>query len=351
MQNGTFDPYIGGGKNMKICFLLFGVCVLLGSCSIPDSTSPRMLGGSSQTLIYLGCKAVSENEVEFTFSRPVSVKNVSFYPDISVESIENGDNVRIKFTQNIEPGKLITADLLAEDEKKNTINVLVSFKARNNRMPQLVINELCTEYANAAAGRKAEFIEFKILSNGNLGAMRVIIIGNSNNAKYTVYEFPSVEVKKDDYVVLHLRTYDPSSKDELGSNLSESGGINSSPTARDFWIPGTTKLLHKTAFVYVQDQDDKVMTAVMICEKPDQMWPKDYFEQAATFLFMQNAWSSSDGISYRPIDAVPSAGTTNTRTICRDESRENTNSAADWYITATSSATPGSPNNPKRFLN
>jgi hypothetical protein len=29
----------------------------------------------------------------------------------------------------------------------------------------------------------------------------------------------------------------------------------------------------------------------------------------------------------------------------------NSGTAADWYITANSSATPGNPNNPKRYTN
>jgi len=337
---------------MKLCLCFVQALLVFGSCSTGDAGNPaRMMGGSSQALLYLNHKAVSDDEIEFVFSRPVTVKYLSFSPEISVHSIENGSTVRVKLAEAPEPGKMITADLVAEDEKRNSINALVSFRARNNRMPDLVINEVCTEYANAAAGRKSEFIEFVMKSSGNLGGMRVFIVGNSNAAKETIFEFSPVEVKSGDYVVLHLRSYDPSNKDEYGTDLAESGGINSSPTARDFWIPGETKLLHKTAMIYVLDQDDKVINAVILCENPNAPWPKDYFFDTANFLFLKGAWKSADGITCRPSDAVSSAGTTNTRTICRDETAENSNSAADWYITATSSATPGGPNNPKRYLN
>ena len=350
MQNSTFDSYIGGGKNMKKYFLLIGACIILGSCSTPDAAlTARMMGSSSQALLYLNCKAISEEEIEFTFSRSVTIKKINFHPDYSVASIENGSTVKVMLQDKTEPGKLITVDLLAEDENKNTINVLASFRGKNNRMPQLLINELCTEYANAAAGRKSEFIEFKMQSDGNLGAMRVFIIGNTNAARETIFEFSPVEVKRGDYVVLHLRTYDLDNIDEYGTNLAESGGVNASPTARDFWIPGQTKLFHKTAMVYVLDQDDKVLTAVMLCENPNVPWPKDYFTETAQFLFEQGAWKSANGVTCLPSDAIPSTGTTNTRTICRDETVPNTNSAADWYITATSCATPGGPNNPRRF--
>jgi hypothetical protein len=304
-----------------------------------------MLGGSSKALLYLGSRAVSEDEVEFEFSRPVTIRQLSFQPELDIASVEDGSTVRVKTEKGIEPGILLTVDLLAEDEKRNTINVLVSFRSRNNRMPELVINELCTEYSNP----RTEFIEFKMRSNGNLGAMRVFIVGNSNASRETIYEFKPVEVKKDEYVVLHLRTVEEDCRDEYGPRLDESGGRNASPTARDFWIPGNTKRMHKEATaVYVLDQDDRVLCGVMISNQAVNWWGKEYFAEVAELLFSQDAWKSASGQICGPIDAINTTGTTNTRTINRDETVKNTNTAADWYITATSGATPGRPNNTRR---
>jgi hypothetical protein len=337
---------------MKKCFLLFGVCALLGSCSTPETpTAAQMLGGSSSALVYLNCRAVSQEEVEFTFSRPVTIKYINFDPKLEVDSVENGSTVKVKLKGQSEAGKLITTDILAEDEKKNTVNVLASFRTRNDRMPNLVINEICTESASAAAGKKEEFIEFKTKTAGNLGAMRIVINGNSTAAKQTIYEFSPVEVKKDEYIVLHLRTYNPASKDEYTNALDESVGINASPTARDFWMPGETKLIHKTAMIYVLDQDNKVIDAVVLSENQDSWWIKDYFAKTSEFLFGAGAWKSPDGNACGPKDAVASGKTTNTRTICRDESIVNkTGTAKDFYITNTSCATPGKPNNTARYL-
>jgi len=337
---------------MKKFFFFLGTCIALGSCSTggESAIATLLLGGSSQAPVFLNYKTVSENEITFEFSREVKVTSLSLIPDIAVASIEDGSTVKVTLNENAEPGMLITADLLAEDEHKNTINVLIPFRARNSRMPKLVINEICTETANAAAGKKEEFIEFKIKSAGNLGAMRIVINGNTNAAKKTVYEFSPCEVKKDEYMVLHLRTFNLESKDECGTALDESVGVNASPTARDFWMPGETKLLHKTAMIYILDQDDKVLDSVVLSENPDTWWTKDYFAETAEFLFNSGSWKSPDGSVCSPKDAVASGKTTNTRTICRDETVENSSTAKDWYITDTSCATPGKPNNPKRYL-
>ena len=321
------------------------MCVMSGSCTTGDQGISAIMGGSSQALLYLGSRAISEDEVEFEFSRPVTVKQLNFQPEIGIVSVEDGKTVRIKTDGEIEPGILLTADLLAEDEKRNTINVLVSFRSRNNRMPGIVINELCTEYANP----RTEFIEFKITSNGNLGAMRVFIVGNSNASRETIFEFKPLEVKKDEYITLHLRTVEEGCIDEYGTRKDESAGRNAFPTARDFWIPGNTKRMHKEATaVYVLDQDDKVLCAVMISNQTANWWGKEYFAEVAELLFSQDAWKSKSGQICGPADAISTVRTTNTRTINRDETVKNTNTAADWYITATSGATPGRENNTKR---
>ena len=330
----------------KVLYFLLAACIVLGSCTTGGDTAAAaamILGGSSQSPVFLGCRTVSENEIEFEFSQPVKITSLRFEPAITVASIENGSIVRVQIEESQQPGMMFTADLLAQDDSKNTINVLISFRARNNRMPKLQINEFRTEYSNP----RVEFIELKLITSGNLGAMRVFMAGGSQ--KPTIYEFSPVEVKEGEYILLHLRKRENECIDEYGDNLALSGGTGSSPTARDIWIPGTAKLINKTGFLYVLDQDDNVLDAVMFSEKPDPWWTKDYLAEAAEFLYSKGAWKSAKGSICSPADAVASTSTTATRTICRDETTANTNTAADWYITVTSGNTPGTRNNPNRF--
>jgi hypothetical protein len=334
---------------MKYLYLIVaGICsVFLTVCSCATETggdiAAKIIGNKSEAPVFLSCQAVSETEIDFLFSTPVRVVSLHFSPVIELDEVENGSTVRVIFSKGPGPGQRLSADLLAEDSKGNTINVLVPLLSRNNRIPPLLINEIRTEYSKP----KCEFIEFKTLQAGNMGALKVFIVGNYKAP--LVYEFPSVEVAANEYITLHLRTTEESNRDELGRNLDESGGADSSPTARDLWIPGTGKLLHKADVIYLLDQDNRVMDAVMFSESADPWWNKDYFAEAAEFLFKAGAWKNPDGKICSPADAVSSAGTTLTRTICRDETKKNSGTAADWYITANSSATPGNPNNPKRY--
>jgi len=330
---------------MKKFFFFLGTCIALSSCSTGGESAVAALltGGSSQAPVFLGYEAVSENEVDFEFSHEVKVTSLSFDPEITVASVEDGSTVKVTFNENAEPGKLLTADLLAEDEHRNTINVLIPFRTKNTRMPELVINEVRTEYSTP----RVEFIEFKTKTAGNLGAMRVFIAGVSH--KPSVYEFSPVEVKKGEYVVLHLRSIEEKCRDEYTDNLAESGGTDSSTKARDFWIPGTDKIINKTGFVYLLDQDDRVLDAVMFSEKPDTWWTKEYLAEAAEFLYNKGAWKSKSGNICGPADAFDNSKSTVTRTMCRDETAENSSTAKDWYITDTSNSTPGEPNSLKRY--
>ena len=320
--------------------LVYSVC----SCSTGEAAS-QILGTSSQAPVFLACKAVSGTEIEFQFSKPVTIVSVLFNPPVEVEAFDEGAVIRVQLAAGLKPGEKLTADLLAKDEKGNTVNVLVPFRTRNDRIPALVINELRTEYSKP----KAEFIEFKILEDGNLAALRVFIAGN--NKTPMVYEFSSVEVLANEFVLLHLRTMEETSCDEYGSDLDESGGADAVSGVRDFWVPDTVKLLRKTDIVYVLNQDDEVIDAVMLSENTDTWWNKDYLADASNFLYEKGAWKSSDGKIAGPKDAVNTLNikTAMTRSVSRDETVSDTNTAADWYITATSGISPGKPNNPARF--
>jgi len=101
-------------------------------------------------------------------------------------------------------------------------------------IPEILINELRTEYSSSA--KHAEFIEFKVKTAGNLQGIKLYIMWDAK--KPYIFPLPSIEVKAGEYITYHLRTLESENVDELGENLSISGGTDSCPTARDLWISG-----------------------------------------------------------------------------------------------------------------
>ena len=316
-------------------FVLFCVCVLLGtlSCST-ESSLQQILGTNAEAPVFLDCHPVSPKELAFSFNKEVRVVSLNFNPSFRAEPVKEGSEVLVAFLDPLDEGIKVTADILVEDEKGNTLNVIVPFRSRNDRMPALAINEIRTEYSKP----KVEFVEFLAIESGNLGAMKLFIASYSPSKP--VYEWNPAEVKKGEYMVLHLRTVEEGCLDETGANLALSSGTDAQDSARDFWLSGTVKVLRKTDALWLEDQDGRIIDAVLLGETADSIAGNAKVLEAAEFLAGKQAWSGS---------AFFTAGTTNTRTICRDETVPAGAKAGNWYITATSSATPGKPNNPKRY--
>ena len=337
-------------------FFWFPVLVFSACSCTTEGSIQQILGTRAEAPVFMDCRSVSSTEIVFRFSQPVKVLSLYFDTAIETRSIEDGREVKVTLTQPAGEGQKITADILVEDSDRNTLNVIVPFRARNERLPALVFNELRTEYSKP----KVEFVEFLALEPGNLGALRFFIAGYSLSRP--VYEFAPMEVKAGEYIVLHLRTVEEGCVDETGSNLALSGGTEAQIDARDLWIPGNKKLLHKTDALWLLDQDDRIIDAVLLSENRDVEWDRKNaaIASAAEFLGNGKAWLPSTGNTAAmdtvsaerwipgPADAVISAGTTTTRTICRDETIPHLRRAANWYITATSSATPGKANSTKR---
>jgi hypothetical protein len=239
----------------------------------------------------------------------------------------------------------MTADLLVQDAKGNTLNVLASFRSRNDQFPTLVLTEIRTEYSKP----KVEFVEFRAESPGQLGALRLVT--TALGFSIPLFEFPQAVVSQGEYVVVHLRTLDPLAVNEVGSDLLEST-VTESTAGRDFWVSGTEKRIHKTDAVALLDQDGTVLDGVLLSETMDEQWLKEELKQGAAYLASHHAWKASTAgqTLLLPRDGLPSGATTTTRTICRDEGIADTDGAENWYVTATSCATPGLPNKSDRYV-
>lgn len=328
----------GSGWSFFLPLLFFTACAFSSEQSLQ-----KVLGTSAEAPVFLGVRALSDRELCFEFSKPVSLSSLHFNPYLDVGSIQEGALLDVTLNDSMGIGEKFTADILVEDLNGNTLGVLVPFRSRNSRIPRLLITELRTEYANP----KAEFIELKTLEAGNLGALRVFIAGNG--LRDPVYEFPPTEVAAGEYLVLHLRSPETGARDETGTDRNLSGGTEAFPDVRDFWVPGSVKRLRKTDAVLVMNQDNAILDGVLLSENPTPAWTKEDLTKAAELLAAQGAWISAAGKTLSPSDAVSAKGTTATRTICRNETAADNNSAADWYITASSKASPGKPNNPERY--
>lgn len=335
-------------KNLRIgkAMLALVAAIVWAACSCaPEPVLEGVLGVDASPPVFLGCRATAPKVVEFIFSEEVSVSSLRLEPPSAVAETTGGATVTVTLAESLREGEKVTADILVEDARGNTLNVLVPFRARNDRMPALRITEVRTEYSKP----KVEFVELYLESAGQLGALRLVCSGLGFDSP--LYEFPRTEVSAGEYVVVHLRTLEPAlSRDETGSDLAHSGGVEAFPFARDFWVPGNEKRIRKTDALALLDQDGNVLDAVLMSESAVGEWAKSELYAASRYLGERGAWKVGTAGIPNPEDALSSSGTTTTRTICRDEGLEDSDGPADWYITATSCATPGARNRTERYV-
>ena len=336
------------------------------SQDLPDNTEPPIVSEVEQDAesedaeeIETGYESGTETESEpapetGTESEPET--GTAPEPETETEA-DGGDGLKVK--PEVEDETKLEAEPEVEggikpdkDSDENTPGEDEHATDKNDRMPALVFNELRTEYSTNPSLR-VEFVEFLALRPGNIGALRLFIA--SNSLSIPVYEFPQAEVKVGERIVLHLRSVEEGLVDETGEDLGLSGGTDAQSDARDFWIPGSKKLLRRTDAIWIMDQDDQIIDAVLLSETGGSQWNNAKIAEAAEFLAKKKAWLPNSGAAGEkwipsPADAVLTARTTVTRTICRDEEIPPGPHASNWYLTDTGCATPGNPNNPKRFV-
>jgi hypothetical protein len=321
--------------------MLYGLFLLFWAGCSTEAALQGISGSSSEAPVFYGCETGADGSVSFNFSVPVTLESAYFDPPLEYDPRTNGETISFYFDTDLPGGERVTADLLVEDNQGNTLNVLIPFRIRNNRVPDFFISEIRTENSNMSTNKpRTEFVELYIQSAGNLGALRLYAAGNNSGKglEAPIFEFPPVMVNAEEYVVIHTRTLpgQDGCRDETGSELGYSGGYEATP-GRDFWIPGSAARLHNTDAIFIVDQDDRIIDGILLCEK-EEAWKNDIV-QAAKQLAGQNAWDSSEASS-----AVSTRKTTPARTVNRDTTKPDSNTAADWYIKESSNESPGYPN-------
>jgi hypothetical protein len=301
----------------------------------PDEPQPPYLEPSE----FLDFSLFSKKEIHFYFSSEVNTISCTLTPFQEIDFIQDGKIVKVFLKENLELQTEFKISLDVKDDLENPLSVEVPLFV-NDWIPQIEINELRTVYKSP----RAEFIEFKVKSAGELDGLRLYIMWDPK--KPFIYDFPAIDVKLGEYIVLHLRTLEDVCVNELGEDLSESAGTDSSPAARDLWIAGSVKLLHVTDIVYLEDANGGILDAVILNETPAETWSRGHFADIAQDLFNRGAWKAVNGELPGPLDAVDTSTikTAATKSISRHEGKENTHSSDDWYITNNGGASPGQPN-------
>ena len=216
--------------------------------------------------------------------------------------------------------------------------------------PACVLNELTPR----GSSDHPDMVELKALRGGDMGGL-VLYVGTPSSFDARLV-FPSFEVSEGSFIVVHCRpTGDAAEIDETG-NPGISGGIDASPTARDFWMRGCAGLGGNNGAVSLYERPggpmlDGLLYSNRTSDSDEQyrgFGGSDVLERAEE-LVRDGGWRIA-GSQVAPEDAIDPDGSTATRSICRSSASADTDRREDWHIVPTRGATFGAENRDEAYV-
>ena len=288
-----------------------------------------------------------ERSIRFIFDEEVSPgpDKITIQPRLAVMSVISEEELlTVLFESDQLIGESYTARVSVSDTSGNTLSFLYSFSGWNPRVPEILINEMNPR----GSGNTPDCIELYTVKGGNLGGLCLRIGTASRYSKELI--FPSVEIPDSEYLLIHAKAEDiPEEINEL-DQLSESGGLLASDTARDFWIPGAPGLPgNNGAITLLARKGGEVIDAVLWSNRADNSEEEKLGWTSEGYIFASDlaetgAWYSGISEVPYPSEAIDVSYSTATRSLCRGGTPQDSNKATDWHTVPTRGQSFGSMN-------
>lgn len=178
----------------------------------------------------------SARQFELTFDEDVFPVPGSYAVEpggLPATATGSGPVLKLQMGSEQEPGMPYRIAGEAKDRAGNVTRFVFSFTGWNGNPALLAINEVQPGKNSSTVSPHRDYVEFTVLSAGNLGGLRVEYASTVKDASYV---FPPAAVRAGDIVVLHCAPEGiPEERDETGTDTAESGGVDTHPAGRDFW--------------------------------------------------------------------------------------------------------------------
>jgi hypothetical protein len=274
------------------------------------------------------------------FDEAVSPVEGSFRaePEASLSARAEGQELLISFASAQSPGAEYALAGEVDDLAGNRTRFLLRFTGWNDRAPRLRISELQTGKNTAKTRPHRDYVELEVLADGNIGGEELCW---TSTVKAASYRFPAVEVRRGDFLVLHLAPEGIlEERDELGSDLAASGGIDSSPEGRDLWC-AAAPLPDESGALSLAPRPGGEPTEGFFYAIEGKAGPlaDGPLADLVARLAAAGAWSVA-GTTPAWEDAFKWKAST-ARSLCRWGTGAG---AAGWYVSEAGAQTPGLPN-------
>ncbi|MBR5932355.1 MAG: hypothetical protein IK002_00055 [Treponema sp.] len=321
------------------------ICMYHSSCHVtPEGITLVSDGVKTVKIIDY---AIDEGLIEVWFSDRVSVEKVFAVEAVEANSsidnflnceskigvewnyaVREENGIRFNVKEKTIIGKRYELFACVKDKKGNTLSFTIPFYGENKNFPVIVISEV-SDYFNKKDG-VSEYIELYAVTSGNLFGLE---LESCSDGK--CFELPCVEVRKGEYILVHLRN-----------------GMNSVNGKRDVLIDNDEPVLNSNAEIILLKNKVRsiVVDCVMYCKQDyglqNDNWKNEKLVEAARICKDYGLWEGD----CLPSDAVYSLKRKATSFVSRTNiARLNgsagiKNSKDNWMCTAKSKTTPGRQN-------
>jgi hypothetical protein len=260
------------------------------------------------------------DEMVFCSSKDFSVVD-SDNRIVSVQPYEK--RLHIRFIKPLVAGERIKVNGVVRDRVGNSLTFSAGVWGYNGSIPTLLINEFSTKGTESNPDR----IELLALSKGNLAGV-ALYVGMPGSFDSELV-FPDVEVEEGERIVVYYG-YLPQGETPLE------------------WYGGETGIGANNGVISLcASPDGRILDAVMYSNRTsDSDVTYDGFgtakvQQWAQELEQSGYWKPHPNT---PETGIDSSDTTATRSFCRTEGEDDTDSKDDWHIVPTRGASFGLPN-------
>lgn len=287
-----------------------------------------------------------DEPAQFITSSLFCSDTISSYPTVHAEKA----SLAFRFDPAPAPGVEHAVEAQVRDATGNQLRFLVGFYGTNTLLPAMIINEFTTQ----GGGNHPDLVELLVLSEGNLAGV-CIYEGTPGNWEQR-FVFPDLDVRAGEFVLVHFKPEGIAAEVDETRSKSDSGGLDASPTAWDFWVPEGSGLSgNNGAITLCANPNGSILDAVLYSNRTSEsderyrgFGSRDVMERADE-LHAAGAWSAA-GVAVAPEDAVNPEPSTATRSICRSTGGEDTNGRADWHVVPTGGYTFGAPNSNEVYV-
>lgn len=298
-----------------------------------------------------GVRATSPRSLEVAFDEDAGLDadSLCFEPVLEVREVSPpGRTVTVGVDPQV-PGREYRMEATARDGRGNSTTFLAAFSGFNDRVPRTIVNE----FTPRGSTDHPDLVELKVLEDGDMGGL-ALYAGTPSSFDARLV-FPSFEVRRGSFIVVHCRpSGDPSEVDETG-DLAASGGIDASPTVRDFWLRGSTGLGANNGVISVYERPGGPILDGLLYSNRNSDSDERYRGFGSTDVLVRaeelvrdGGWRAA-GALVAPEDGIDPDGSTATRSICRSAASRDTDTRADWHIVPTRGWTFGVENSDEEY--